>query len=187
MERVRGHLNIVSALSPGQIDFVAPDLNAELMFLHLRKALEEMAFSSLCANVGRYCQAHADYASKWAAKRLLEGVGKLNPDFYPVPIHFNGGTPSEPGAPHLTRDDFIFLYDLSSSLLHSWNPYRTEAPPDLKYTVPEWLARFHNLLRTHSIRMIDDEEIWIVLVPSEGPIQVGRSRLVGISQAMHVA
>lgn len=174
MYRVREHLQIASGVYTEQIAVGLPDLRADLVFLHLRKALEEIAFSSLCANVEKYSKAHEDYASKWSANRLLQSIEKLNPEYYPVPIPF-GATDERP---HLTRDDFSFLYDLSSVLIHSPNPYNTGPLPDLKYSMIEWLTRFRNLLRTHAIRLVDDEEMWIVVVPDDGPIQVGRSRLV---------
>jgi hypothetical protein len=75
------------------------------------------------------------------------------------------------------RDDFTFLYDLSSNVLHSWNPYKEKLPLDTRYGMAEWLQRFRNLLRVHSIQLIDHEEVWIVIMPDEGPIQIGVSRV----------
>lgn len=50
-------------------------------FLHFRKALEEIAFSSLCANVDQYTAAYKGVTTVWSAKRLLEGAGKANRKF----------------------------------------------------------------------------------------------------------
>lgn len=48
-ERVRHHVSIVDTVFAGRIDTGLPDLNSELIFLHFRKALEKIAFSSLSA------------------------------------------------------------------------------------------------------------------------------------------
>jgi hypothetical protein len=47
MERVRRHIRIVDRVLLREINTGDNDLNAELIFLHFRKALEEIAFASL--------------------------------------------------------------------------------------------------------------------------------------------
>lgn len=108
---------------------------------------------------------------------LLEQIGEKNPNLYPQPMRFADGVPVDP-LPYLTRDDFKALYDLSSSVLHSWNPYRQEPPPDIRYGLAEWLERFRNLLRMHSVQLLDHEEMWTVIMPDEGQIQIGVARLI---------
>jgi hypothetical protein len=43
IERVRHHVSIADTVFAGTIDTGLRDLNAELIFLHFRKALEEIA------------------------------------------------------------------------------------------------------------------------------------------------
>ena len=50
IERVRHHVSISDNVFAGRIDTGHHDLNAELIFLHFRKTLEEIAFASLSAN-----------------------------------------------------------------------------------------------------------------------------------------
>ena len=189
MERVRGHIRTIEAVFSGKIRTGHQDLNAELIFLHFRKALEEIAFSSLCANVEKYSEVQTRYAQFWQAKNLLKEIGLMNPDFYPVPMrsatiplpnsdmvthHFE---PVDSGF--LTKEEFDFLYSQSSEVLHAHNPYRTgDSTINVRHTVPEWINRFQNLLRLHYIRLVDHEEIWLVIVPNEGLVQVNVSRLL---------
>jgi len=49
--RVRRHGHIADQVFAGKIDTHDRDLNAELIFLHFRKALEEIAFASLSAKM----------------------------------------------------------------------------------------------------------------------------------------
>jgi len=54
IERVRHHLSIADAVFAGKIDTGHHNLNAELIFMHFRKALEEIDFASLSANRKKY-------------------------------------------------------------------------------------------------------------------------------------
>lgn len=86
MERVRRHVSIADQVFAGKIDTQNRDLNTELIFLHFRKALEEIAFASLSANREKYSAARAGFATEWNARRMLGFVGKVNPNFYPIPL-----------------------------------------------------------------------------------------------------
>ncbi len=133
MERVKHHVSIIeSARSGAVVASNHPDhsmLLAELIFLHFRKALEEIAFASLSANRERYAAARASFATEWNARRMLGFIEKVNPDFYPLPLQ----EPKEfaPGMKHsrrmnepfLTREDFEKLYDSAGEILHSENPF----------------------------------------------------------------
>lgn len=79
MDRVRHHMAVTDAVFVGQIDTGYRDLNAELIFLHLRKALEETAFASLSANREKYPSTRAGFATEWNARRMLGFVEKVNP------------------------------------------------------------------------------------------------------------
>jgi hypothetical protein len=129
MERVRHHVSIVDTVFAGRIDTGLPDLNSELIFLHFRKALEEIAFSSLSANPEKYPAARAGFATEWNARRTLGFVAKVNANFYPVPLQ-----PPRETAPgrksfdrvrdgFLTKEDFATLYDGGAAVLHCRNPY----------------------------------------------------------------
>lgn len=152
-ERVRYHLGVADTVFAGAIDTGHHDLNAEIIFLHLRKALEEIAFASLSANRSKYSAARAGFATEWNARRMLSFIEKVNPNFYPVPLK----EPREvaPGQKHfdrveggyLDREDFVTLYDGCSEVLHSRNPYKAGDPTiNVQHTVDEWSRRIKTLL-----------------------------------------
>jgi hypothetical protein len=189
MERVRRHLRTVSAVFGRRIQTGHTDLNAELIFLHLRKTLEEIAFSSLCANRDKYSEVRAKFASFWRAKDLLKEIGRINPNFYPTPVRFARQLLAEDGKKlshfeaigheHLTQEDFVFLYTKASEVLHARNPYRDDDPTiDVRHTIPDWIARIQNLLTIHTTKLIENEEMWLVFVPEHGQIQANVSKLV---------
>src|SRR5580704_8466622 len=134
MERVRRHIRIVDRVLLREINTGDNDLNAELIFLHFRKALEEIAFASLAANREKYSAARASFATEWNARRMLGFVEKVNPNFYPVAL-----MPPRQTAPghkffdrvtegFLSQDNFVTLYDGSAEVLHCRNPYTPGDP-----------------------------------------------------------
>jgi hypothetical protein len=178
MDRVRHHVSIAHSVFDGKIDAGHRDLNAELIFLHFRKALEEIAFASLSANRERYSAARAGFANEWNARRMLSFIDKVNPNFYPIPLkqpreiasgrkHFDR---VEDG--YLTREDFETLYDGSAEVMHCRNPYTPGDPTiNVKHTVDEWSRRIKALLGWHFVQLIDVEGLWVVQVPGQGPVR----------------
>jgi hypothetical protein len=80
--RARYHLSVADAVFDGRITTAHLDLNTELIFIHFRKALEEIAFASLSANREKYSAARAGFATEWNARRMLGFIEKVNPNFY---------------------------------------------------------------------------------------------------------
>jgi hypothetical protein len=177
ISRVRYHLSVSDAVFAGTIDTGHQDLNAELIFLHFRKALEEIAFSSLSANREKYSAVRAGFAIEWNAKRMLGFIEKVNPNFYPVSLK-----PPQQAAPdqkhfervtddYLSKEDFAALYDGSAEVLHSRNPYAPGDPTiHLKYAVDEWSRRIKALLSWHFVQLVDLPGLWVIRVPNEGPV-----------------
>lgn len=128
LEEVKRRLKVVRSITQAEFSTDNVEMDAEIACLQLRKALELIAFASLSANHSLYTRVHGDISSAWSAKRILNKLEKLHPDFYPRPILFEGE--SEGGVKHfanvksgyLTRAEFVVLYDKCSSVVHAWNP-----------------------------------------------------------------
>jgi hypothetical protein len=174
--RVRHHISIADAVFAGAIDTGHRELNEELVFLHLRKALEELAFASLSANRDKYSAARAGFATEWNARRMLGFIEKVNPKFYPIPLL----EPREiaPGKKHfdrleqgfLTKEQFVQLYDDSAELIHCRNPYAPSNATTVTHGPDEWSKRFKALLSWHFVQLVDVPGIWVVRVPNQGPV-----------------
>jgi hypothetical protein len=178
MERVRHRVSVADAVFAGRLDTAYADLNAQLAFLQLRNALEEIAFSSLSANRDAYAAARPGFATEWNARRMLGFVENVNPHFYPVPVQ----PPREiaPGRRHcdrvqdgfLTRDEFVALYDISAEVLHCRNPYASgDGGIVLPYTVDGWSGRIKALLSWHFVQLLNVNMLWLVRVPNEGRVE----------------
>lgn len=132
MEDVLARTSLVLSITSGELRLAREDFTTELACLQLRKTLEQIGFASLTANQSVYAAVYADFSSHWNAKRLLANLDKLHPEFYPRPI-----TPAEgrqKGVKHfdniqdgyLTREDFVFLYNKASEVLHTRNPFHAQ-------------------------------------------------------------
>ena len=178
MEEVRDRINLVKSIGDHRVTTGREVFDVELVVVQLRKVLELIAFASLTANKEKYSAAHAEFAMHWKAKRMLQELEKINPDFYPMPI---GRPQLQPdGVKHcpavtdgfLTKEDFALLYDKTGAILHVRNPFNAQDPKlNIKYSVKEWVSRIQVLLALHMMHLVDDKK-WIVEIPEDGPIRL---------------
>jgi hypothetical protein len=163
-------------------------LTEELVCVQFRKVLELIAFSSLCANKQKYAEAHKNFGEHWRAKNMLDVIRKLNEDFYPAPV-IVGPSPNPAVKFHLadskeaflTESEFVELYDLSSDVLHMRNPFSTRNPMvTSRHTVGQWVQRIQNLLKSHMIRLVDRDRVWIVTIPAQGEIHAAHAQTVTV-------
>lgn len=153
----------------------------ETQMLQLRICLELLALSTMVANQERYATVRTSFETDWKARKMLEVLEKINPDFYPTPVylreHGSGPTGKDRAAyevvkdGHLTREDFIFLYEASSAVVHGRNPFHPRTSVEIKYDFPVWTSRIRKLLEIHMLHFVDDRR-WLVYVPEAGRIQV---------------
>lgn len=176
MAELRQRLGTVRAVLDGRIGTGNNTFDAELIFIQLRKALELIAFGSPCANRAQYSQVHRNFTQHWNAKRLLTDLEKVNPRFYPEPLHEPREMPDKtkhfdrPVDGFLTGDEFAQLYDSSAEVLHIRNPFRTGDPTiHIGYNVDQWVARIQRLLVWHVMHLTDGG-VWVVMIPADGDV-----------------
>ncbi len=86
MAEVRNRIGVVQAVLAKRTTTSVEAYDIELVFLQLRKTLELIAFGSLSANKAAYSAAHKNFSDHWRAKTMLDELGKVNPDFYSMPL-----------------------------------------------------------------------------------------------------
>lgn len=76
----------------------------------------------------------------------------------------------QPVSEHLTRDNYILLFDKCSDLLHAANPYSESQPPYMEFMseAPEWLRKTMALLNHHHICPLDTDMMFIVQMGRAG-------------------
>jgi hypothetical protein len=169
MEDVKARIEVIVRIVNGYSPFGDEGLDAEVVCLHLRRIMEQIAFGSLLAHQEVYESAYNDIDRIWRAKALLDRLGQIHPSFYPVPIML--GEPKIESVHNfiaiqdgfLTREDFTFLYDVASGGLHSSNPFKVDGPLiDFDRPVSEWVQRIQRLLAYHFVSFAGTDEVWIV-------------------------
>lgn len=164
MDDIRRRLDLITAHSTpvGEAETIGA---IEFIYLQFRRILELIAFGSLIVNKEAYAQQYANFASHWRAKNLIKGLEEVNPWFYPEPliesVH-EGVLHARPReADHLTKADFIALYDLCGDVLHTPNPFK----PAVDYArygreVGLWKDKIISLLDVHRLRFFGDSDTW---------------------------
>lgn len=172
LNRVRARLDLVSSIWERQKSLgLEPGLDYEVIAVNLRKVLEHIAFGSLTANRAAYEAAHKDLQKVWSAKRLLERLESLHPQFYPQalepPIITGEGTTARRmhfefrSTESLTRSDFVALYDKCSEVIHVENPFSGKTAIDFGRSPLEWVTLIRNLLTFHFFRLHGTADVWI--------------------------
>ena len=179
MEDIKQRLLKVNKILSGHSPLRNEGLDGEVVCLLIRKSLEQIAFSTLIAHKEAYTRVHTDFAKTWRVKELLKRIEAIHPNFYPKPVTFTSIDTGnvkhlldiEDG--YLTRDDFIFLYNTCSKVIHTWNPY---APgPRVVVTqrpLSEWVHRIQRLLDLHYLQFVSENGVWVIQMnhPDDGKV-----------------
>jgi hypothetical protein len=179
MQSAKLRLRLVERVVSGELAIVDDSTDGEFACLQVRKCLELIAFSSIAAHKGTYSKAYADFANHWRAKRLLEYLKKVHPDFYPTPVLIERESDKKVKLStilneYLTQEDFVLLYDSCSKALHEANPYKEGGLViQLHRPMSEWVARIRRLLAWHVVRLVGTTDVWIVQLDGDDGLAHG--------------
>ena len=131
-------------------------LDVEFVCLQFRKLIEQIAMLSLIAHVEEYAKIQSQFASQWNAKKILKEIEKLNENFYPIPAKIDEDERGKFINPilntdYLSKDDFLELYQVCSSVIHAENPYvdKPKLPRPIEATFKKWYDKVYNLISCH--------------------------------------
>lgn len=138
-------------------------LYLENVALHMRKSLECIAYASIAPNKKEYskfrsdAKTPADFRSDYHGAKILKQLGKVNKEFYPLPLigpklvgarqwHFDRLSEG-----YLTKNQYIKLYDRLGKFLHSDNPWDNDKGYlNLAKEMPGFLIKIMSLLQVHA-------------------------------------
>lgn len=152
----------------------------ESMCLQVRHVLELIAFASLCANHDAYSKTHKDFASHWNAELLLRDLGRLNPDFYPVPkIEMPSPDPciknqlDDLKEGFLTKEEFVTAYKKCGAMMHARNPYGSKTGHHyFEKVLPVWREKIVKLLNNHTVKVSGHPGFWLIHMHEAGDDEV---------------
>lgn len=186
LEELKLRMKAVQNIVNGKVSIASfghPYFADDFVFLQIRKILEIVAFGSMCSNIELYRKTYDKYTTHWRAKDILQKLECINKDFYPIPLspsnEFSVRESEKLKNVHvlensqsgfLTKDEFEFLYDCSSRVIHSPNPYKEAKKIDLRMSVDDWMHRIASLLWFHQMKLAQTDVMWLVylLHPEHG-------------------
>lgn len=176
MEEVKLRVNVVNYFLSGQGHALYQPSTLESTCLQIRKILELVAFGSLVANKEAYTAAFTKISKAWNANDILVELGKVNPDFYPVPIvELPSGIPGvqmrhkKRVGDYLDETEFKEVYGRCGAMAHAANPYSKGI--DYGYyarMLPVWRTRIMNLLNAHNIQLLGNPGIYLIHMTEHG-------------------
>lgn len=146
-------------------------IEVETICLQFRKLLEKIALMSLIPNKNLYIAEYTRISKLYHAKWICKDLERINPNFYPVPVQrekLPDGTYNLKPLPkdkHLTKEEFIKIYEICGGMLHATNPFGSEKDYDkVSAMFVEWLTKITNLIYHHCIQPVDQEILLIAML-----------------------
>jgi hypothetical protein len=170
MEEIKRRMAVIGSFLKEESKTIYKATTIESMCLQVRKVLELIALGSLVANKDEFAKQNEKFEKMWNARLILSDIERLNPYFYPKPIHEDPG--SKPGITSdlkdikegfLTKDNLLKSYEKCGKIMHADNPYGTKT--DYSYyekSIPTWMEKIRVLLNSHTIRLINDENMYLI-------------------------
>jgi len=175
MEEIKMRTEVVRSFAEGQSVTPYKQTTAESICLQIRKILELIALSSLVANKEEYSKIREKFHRDYHAKRILNTIEGVNPEFYPVPCRqVLDKTTRKPiqnialKSGFLTRKEFENIYDRCGGLLHADNPFSQKRDIDnFIKIVPQWMEKIRALLNLHEVQLSTEGLKLFVLMQAE--------------------
>ena len=149
--------------------------NVEFCALQIRKILELIALSSLISDLDVYREQLNGIEKKWNARLILQDIGRIHPDFYPVPIDIDPDNKYrwlDKKNPYLTKEQFVSIFKKCGKVLHEDSVFRDDKDMDstIKQTdeqIDNWMALIMNLLNTHIVRLFNKKDLFYITMGGE--------------------
>ena len=183
MEEIKKRIHAITTILNKKYTTTYLATNIEFSCLQIRKILELIALASIAANKTEYAEQYQKFSSHWNAKRILEDIEKIILFFVCIWVFYTSrkdGQQTEQiidqntgkvlkieliESGFLTKEEFPYVYDKCSEVIHSSNPYGASVNLDeFDSLIPEWNEKIIKLLNHHQIQLIDsDLQLWVLM------------------------
>ena len=176
MREIKYRVEVVTWLMNGDIDMRYDGAQVESIALQMRMIIESIALASLSANKTLFEEMGDDFKKFWKAKYIFQDIERVNPDFFPklVKVH---RSESEMDIiideSFVTQSQIIKVYLKFCKVLHANNPYAGDRDyQNILNMAKTELRRIIKLLKSHLVKLIHDDEFYIVTIgnPDESPV-----------------
>ena len=183
MEDIKWRQKLTMRILDGHKSTGSAVADIEFCYLQLRKILELIALSSLCANRAKYEEIKTSFHKEWNASDIVKRIRKFNPEFYPQPSR--QVLDAETGKPvrlvaiktgYLEESEFLQAHGKCGQFLHADNPY-TGTKFDAQFHrdhIAQIVLKIKTLLNHHTIQLVDAKlQLWVLMASkSDGRVHV---------------
>ena len=143
-----------------------PQLSKEFCFLQLRLICELIALCCLTAHGDLGRVELGDLKKQYSADKIIQKLGALKPDFYPIPYTQIQQAPNafhitDSKFQHLTKADLLLLYGRCGEVVHRGSIKRLTSKKISEHTqlpvVAEWINKIVALLGQHRISLLHQQ------------------------------
>lgn len=175
MQIIKWRMKAIKDIRMNKCHTTYPATNVEFCALQIRKILELIAFSSLISDLDVYREQLNDIEKKWNARLILKDIGRIHPDFYPVPIDTapnNKYRWLEKKTPYLTKEQFEDIYKKCGKVLHEDSAFMDDKDMDSTYKhadeqIDNWVFLIMNLLNTHIVHLYNKKDLFYITMGGE--------------------
>lgn len=173
MELIKKRIKAIDAFLIDGKTTTYPQTNREFIYLQFRFTFELIALSSLCSHRLQYEQINAQFRKEWNASKIIKGIRRINPHFFPIAIVDQPAKDGEIGTIEFVREGVLTESDLESGIgtcgdnLHQYNPYTgfKDVDPQIERTrFLDWRDRIIRLLNTHLICLAGEDKVLRVVM-----------------------
>jgi hypothetical protein len=171
MEEIKLRITAIDAGTSG-LTTLLPHFVGEFCFLQIRMICELIALGCLTAHGDITATQSRKLRQEWAADKIMEELGKLHPDFFPVPVNQvskDGGFILNPILPSpLPKNELLKLYYKCGDILHRGSMKKLlsqKAPIQINYPEITALAqKLHDLLSIHFVAMLGGATVFVCVL-----------------------
>ena len=175
MQIIKWRMKAIKDIRMNKCHTTYPATNVEFCALQIRKILELIALSSLISDLDVYREQLNGIEKKWNARLILQDIGRIHPDFYPVPIDIDPDNKYrwlDKKNRYLTKEQFVSIFKKCGKVLHEDSVFRDDKDMDstIKQTdeqIDNWMALIMNLLNTHIVRLFNKKDLFYITMGGE--------------------
>jgi len=181
MQEIKWRFRAISDVRNKIMSTTYEQTNIEFCLLQVRKTLELIALSSLVSDTDIYKEKLGNIERMWKADLIFKDIGRIHPNFYPVPINFDPNNKHnwiDYTSPFLTKELFIKAYSKCGKFLHATSPYLSEKERNDIYIalwddIDLWYELIIGLLSNHNINLYNQKALFHIQMGASDALPTG--------------
>lgn len=166
MSKVKWRIKAIKDILKGSHSTTYKFTNIEFCILQTRKILEIIALSSLVSDYNLYKNKLENIEKMWNAKWIIKDIKRINPNFFPIPVKFDGDEIIDLYGDYLDENKFISIYEKCGKYLHELSFMKIDKDYEEEYinmqtNILYWTNLIICTLNRHTIKLYNKDLLYI--------------------------